>query len=63
MLFDQGMFTHPDAQAIDMEHWRTICWNAAWMAGHVSGADPLPLVHIDENGSVIGAELTNESKN
>jgi len=32
MLNNQKLFMHPKAAAIPMEHWKTIAWNAAWIA-------------------------------
>lgn len=32
MINSQWIFTHPQADKISREHWKTIAWNAAWTA-------------------------------
>lgn len=32
MLRDQCQLLHPQAAVAKREHWRTTCWNAAWIA-------------------------------
>ena len=29
---DQSLFCHPKMPALSKAHWKTICWNAAWVA-------------------------------
>lgn len=32
MTRNQLLFSHPEAERIPTNRWRTICWNAAWIA-------------------------------
>lgn len=32
MNVNQTIFTHPKQPKTDPEQWRTVCWNASWMA-------------------------------
>lgn len=32
MTENQRLFVHPKAAAIDIDHWSTTAWNAAWTA-------------------------------
>lgn len=31
-MVDQSVFSHPDAPPLKRDHWRTVRWNAAFMA-------------------------------
>lgn len=32
MMADQSLFLHPKAPPAKPAHWKTTCWNAAWIA-------------------------------
>lgn len=32
MVKNQVIFNHPRQEKISREHWKTVCWNAAWTA-------------------------------
>lgn len=32
MIHNQKLFSHPKAERVPADHWRTVCWNAAWEA-------------------------------
>lgn len=55
MLANQDVFVHPEAPSVDGAHWKTTCWNAAWMAVMFS-SNCLPIVCVDEDDRVIAFE-------
>lgn len=55
MAANQPVFTHPDAPAVDPEHWLTTCHNAAWMAADMLEDDGSPYRHTSF-GRLIGIE-------
>ena len=32
MLANQDLFKHPEGPIMHEKHWKTTCWNAAWIA-------------------------------
>ena len=32
MRANQKLFLHPKAEAVSAQLWKTVCWNAAWIA-------------------------------
>lgn len=39
MLFDQKLFVHPKAPVVKPAHWKTLSWNAAWIAADAAGVE------------------------
>jgi hypothetical protein len=35
----QTMVMHPQAPVLHLEHWKTIRWNAAWLAANAANGD------------------------
>ena len=41
MKTNQSLFLHPKAEAVSGQLWKTVCWNAAWIAADaVDGSTP-----------------------
>lgn len=57
MVSNQAVFAHPEAPTLTAPHWQTICWNASWMAASFVNMAQAPFVHVDEDGTVLGAEV------
>jgi hypothetical protein len=57
MIGNQAVFTHPDAAEIEPDHWRTVCWNASWMAASFINMEQVPFTHVDDDGNILGAEV------
>lgn len=57
MVSNQPVFTHPDAPKHEDAHWKTVCWNASWMAASFMNMEQVPFIHVDEDGAVLGAEV------
>lgn len=36
MTKNQGTFIHPKDMQRPSDHWKTVCWNASWMAADIS---------------------------
>jgi hypothetical protein len=57
MEANPGAFQHPSARPVPTEHWLTTCWNAAWCAANWRNPAAPPLVHVNDDGEEIGAEV------
>ena len=49
MVRNQWAFLHPKAEAAPRAHWRTVAWNAAWIAADAVNETPMRAV-VDGNG-------------
>ena len=36
MINNQRLYSHPSAVEVPMEHWKTTCWNAAFMGADIA---------------------------
>jgi hypothetical protein len=43
MRRNQELFKHPKAEKDSREHWKTVCWNAAWTAAHAVSGNPVKI--------------------
>jgi hypothetical protein len=48
MTVNPRLMSHPQMAPMDVEHWSTICWNAAWLAADAAaGLSLQDLVIVD----------------
>lgn len=48
MMNNQGVMLHPKMEKPSPQHWKTICWNAAWIAADaVDNALPTDVENTD----------------